>query len=155
MSRRAAPAAPERDVLKATLAVLESRGCLAFRRNVAAVAVADRFFRCGEPGQSDIWGVLPPPSGAHFECEVKRRGKRPTLDQIQWLIRVNGFGRAVAWWSDDAGTAGRVLDAVLAGARVVYRPGTEVYSVKVGGKAARVVGPCADYDVVFPGGDGA
>jgi hypothetical protein len=147
MSRRAAPAAPERDVLKATLAVLESRGCLAFRRNVAAVAVADRFFRCGEPGQSDIWFITP--DGRHGELEVKRFGKRPTLDQIQWLIRVNGFGRAVAWWSDDAGTAGRVLDAVLAGARVVYRPGTEVYSVKANGKAVRVVGPCADYDLVF------
>jgi hypothetical protein len=142
------PVTPERDVLKATIAVLESRGCLAFRRNVAAVAVADRFFRCGTPGQSDLWGVTP--AGIHIEVEVKRLGRRPTIDQIHWLIRVNGFGVAVAWWTDDAGTAGRVLDAVLAGARVVYRPGTETYAVKVDGKTARVVGPCADYDVVFP-----
>lgn len=146
------PTTPERDVLKASIAVLESRGCLAFRRNVAAVAVADRFFRCGTPGQSDLWAILP--DGRHAEVEVKRRGKRPTIEQIHWLIRVNGFGRAVAWWADDAGTAGRVLDAVLAGARVVYRPGTEVYRVKVNGKTARVVGPCADYDLAFPTGPG-
>jgi hypothetical protein len=113
------PPIPESEVQANGIAVLESLGCIAHRRNTGAMTLpatdrwARRFIKFSEKGAADVWIVLP--SGAHGECEIKRPGGRPTLDQVLWLMRHNGHGSAVAWWSDSVESVERVARHVIAG----------------------------------------
>lgn len=135
---------PERDVSEGCCRVLEQAGFLVFRRNVGAMTTGKRHIRFSEPGASDRWAIAP--EGWHLELEIKRFGKRPTLDQVRWLMRLNGHGRARALWVDQVETLERLLPHLLAGARVVYRTDQRPYRLRDG---SRVLGPCGDYDLVY------
>lgn len=70
-----------------------------WRRNTGAMSGAHNgkkwFMRFGQPGMSDLWGVGP--GGRHAEIEIKRRGKKPTLDQSAWLTELQNLG-AIGFW---------------------------------------------------------
>lgn len=61
-----------------------------------------RWVRCGQPGQSDISGMLK--GGRRFEIEIKGKGDWPTEDQWAWLLSCHAGGGlvGVAWSSQDA-----------------------------------------------------
>jgi hypothetical protein len=97
---------------------LQANGCKVYRRNVSLVRAIykgkSRAFKCGEPGQSDLYGWLPHPRrGVHFECEVKRPGERPTPAQIDWLQQTNDSG-AVGFWADDIRYLEKIFKYVMA-----------------------------------------
>lgn len=118
---------PEAQVQHSTLQVLRALGFVVFRRNVGAVRVratattARRFIRFAEPGQSDIYGWIPR-TGRHVEIEVKARGKKPTPEQLAWLLECHRSG-CVAFWGDNARTIELVARAVLKGARIEWLDG--------------------------------
>lgn len=77
---------------------------IVFRRNVGGRPWVDkkgkkRVVLFGLSGQSDLWGLIPEQRGRHFECEVKRAGEVPTLEQYGWMQRVREAG-GVAFWVD-------------------------------------------------------
>lgn len=122
MSTTKLPRSPEREVLRSCLAVLDALGIRAWRRNVGSL-VAEyrgrrRFVQFSEPGQADIWAILP--DGRHLEIEVKRRGRRPSTGQLLWLRQCCALG-AVAFWVDDPRILERVMRAVLAGGVISWR----------------------------------
>lgn len=90
----AAPLA-ERDILKAILDYLAARRILAWRVNVGAIPATykgrQRFIRYGQPGQSDIVGILRP-SGRYLAIEVKSaKGKVSDLQAVHLeLVRSQG-----------------------------------------------------------------
>lgn len=53
----------------------------------------------GQPGQADVWGIIPEQRGRHFEIEIKKPGEEPTPAQYDWLQRVRDNG-GVAFWVD-------------------------------------------------------
>ena len=72
-----------------------------WRRNVGAMAgrsVAGKswYVKFGEAGMSDLEGMM---HGIHLEIEIKRSGKKPTLDQYRWLEEIRRFG-GIAFWCD-------------------------------------------------------
>lgn len=121
MSRAFTPL--ESDVQRTIVAVAASKGVRLIRRNVMAMGGEHKgkrwFVKNGEKGQSDLYGVLP--NGIHIEVEVKRKGEVPTPDQTAWLRKWAPI--CPAFWADNATTFGRVLDAILAGGKVVYGEG--------------------------------
>lgn len=131
----------EKDVQRPGIKLMEGLGIQVHRRNVGGMSGQHNgrpwYVRFAEPGQSDTWGILP--DGRHLEVEFKRPNERPTLEQALWLIRCSA--RCPAIWVDNVATLGRLLPAILDGARARYRPGEERY-----GKAW---GPCADFDMVW------
>jgi hypothetical protein len=146
----------EKDVQSESLGLLKSNGIEAFRRNVMAMGGEHKgkrwFVRAGEPGMSDIWGIIPgtltrQAAGAwkglprHFEAECKRLGERPTLEQVLWLIRMNDLTGA-AFWFDSTEVLVKVMRCLIAGGRVVYLDTTRRY-----GKAT---GPSGDYEIDWP-----
>lgn len=139
----------EKVVQRQALAYLKQMGIAAYRRNVIAVPAEyqgrRRFIRAGEPGQSDIWGVLPNTTGRHFgrhfEAECKRPGERPTLDQVMWLTTMNVITGA-AFWFDSIGILATVIDCLRTGGRVQYLDTVRRYG--------KIEGPSGDYDLVWP-----
>jgi hypothetical protein len=129
--------------------VLRAHGCRVFRRNAGMMFGEHKgkgwAVKLGEPGAADLFGELP--DGRHFECEVKRDGERPRLDQVEFLRSMS-----LAWWVDDADELDKMLPAILAGGRIEWGDGTETYpvEVKTGGKrrTIRVEGPTAEFWVV-------
>jgi len=110
-------------------------GIRLWRRNVAAFAIEDgihkrRWVRAGEAGQSDLWGIDYPQQmtarewfwGRHWEIETKAKGKRPTEKQLKWLKDMTKRG-CVCFWADNANTAERISEAIIAGGRIVWREG--------------------------------
>jgi hypothetical protein len=112
------PVQYERDVQKSIIEWMRSYGCIVWRRNVGAVRRHGRYIRFGEKGQADIYGILP--DGRHFECEVKRPGKRPSADQLLFLMSTNRIGQSVSFWAWSLDVAMRVVIGVMRGAYVEY-----------------------------------
>lgn len=50
----------------------------------------DRVFRFGFKGSGDILGLTK--TGRFFSVEVKRKGKKPTPDQIEFMNNINASG---------------------------------------------------------------
>lgn len=124
------PEIPESDVQKSIVAYLQMIRWHVWRRNVAVMNVENRHIRCGEPGQSDLWGIMP--DGRHFELEVKRKGKYPTVDQLAWLVQTNRIGGSVSFWADNVRQVEAVCYHVMRGAFIRYE------------------GNRGDYDIVYP-----
>ncbi len=143
-TRTKVPTPLEKEIQKNGIALLRSLGWKkVFRRNVATFTAdykgKSRIIRCGEPGQSDTWGVMP--DGRHFELEFKRSGERPTLDQAKWLWMMNSGGCGVSFWVDNLDTLERVARHLMDGGRIVYldQDGREYPDGR---------GPSGDYDLI-------
>lgn len=109
---------------------LRRLGIVIHRRNTGAMRDGGRFVRFASPGQADLYGWITS-TGQHIEIEVKRPGNRPTPRQLEWLKECTRLG-AVAYWADNANTAERVAEAVLAGGEIVWGDGDD-YDVVMGG----------------------
>jgi hypothetical protein len=111
----------EKVVQKGSIALLRLFGWTVFRRNVGMMVGRhkgkDWAVRFGEPGQSDLWGVMP--DGRHFEAETKRFGKRPTEAQLAWLKTRNG-PHCAAFWFDNTDTLELVARHLMAGGSIEY-----------------------------------
>src|SRR5437016_14647305 len=96
---RKPPPPLEAEILAGCLKAFELLRVSAWRRNVGMTVATyqgrKRIIRSGTPGQSDIWFLLP--DGRHGECEVKRPGKKPTVEQLLWLREVNLLTGAAFW----------------------------------------------------------
>jgi hypothetical protein len=131
-----APVPPERDVLAAVLAaVVLHRGVgWAVRMNTGMAEFPDpkggkpRRVRFAFKGCSDILGQMK--SGRFLAIEVKRPGKKPTADQLEFLDRVDSWG-GVACWCDNAADAVRFLDHAIGPSE---RFGPPRDASKIGGK---------------------
>ena len=114
--------------------LLRSHGWTVFRRNTGAFRGEHhgkrRFVRFSEPGAADLWCLTPPPRVRHVEVELKRPGRKPTPEQVRWLLELNARG-APAFWVDNL----TVLDVV---ARHLMQGGTILYD-----------GPSGDYDLTW------
>lgn len=149
-TRKARPL--EAEIQRNALAWLKAQGIAAWRRNVAAMPIPAaggqkrRFLRAAEPGQSDLWALLPVACGGnpgcrHLEIEIKRPGERPTLAQVLWLTEINRLTGA-AFWIDSLAILERVVACLRAGGRVEYLETTRRYG--------EATGPSGDYDCVWP-----
>ena len=75
-------------------------GIWAWRRSVGAARVGGRWIRYGQPGMSDIEGIIFLPGvdiGVHLEVEVKAPGNTPTPKQAAWLAAILHHGGVAAW----------------------------------------------------------
>ena len=75
-------------------------GIWAWRRSVGAARVGGRWVSYGQPGMSDIEGIIFLPGldiGVHLEVETKQRGNKPTPKQAAWLAAI-GYHGGVALW---------------------------------------------------------
>lgn len=102
---------PEKDQQKAIIELLEQIGFVVFRANTGVGRYqnkdgTERFVRYGIPGFPDLfgWGFMliqhiryPIP----FFCEVKRKGKKPTKAQKDFLARANTDGCLCFWGTYD------------------------------------------------------
>ena len=92
-------------------------GIWAWRRSVGAARTRGRWITYGQPGMSDIQGVLSVPLiilpetgmgerkdtvGVHLEVEVKQRGEEPTPKQAAWLLAILLHGGVALWCASDA-----------------------------------------------------
>jgi hypothetical protein len=85
----------ERDTQRAVIAYLKLAGVIPLRVNSGATKVGNRFIRFNsEPGCSDIIACLP--DGRFAAIEVKRPGKKPTIEQLSFLQAVEK-GNGLAW----------------------------------------------------------
>jgi hypothetical protein len=120
--------ARESDIQRAGMRILKTvYGVPCWRRNTGAMSGEHRgkswHVRFGVPGMSDVWGFYPVGRGwRHFEWEVKRRGAKPTELQTEWLRKTNEYTGA-AFWTDNTLTMCRVMEALMAGGRIIYRDG--------------------------------
>lgn len=85
----------ETDIVRACLAYLHARGCIAWRNNTGAMRIEEpgqprRFVRFSAPGISDIIGLLP--GGRFLAVEVKRGDGRLSAAQQLFLNQVAGAG---------------------------------------------------------------
>ena len=115
------PAPLEKEVQRGSIAILRALGWTVFRRNVGMMVGKhkgkDWAVRFAEPGQSDLWGIMP--DGRHFEAETKRIGKEPTEKQLAWLKARNG-PHCVAFWFDSTRVLERVARHLASGGGVEY-----------------------------------
>jgi hypothetical protein len=149
-ARKPKPPKPrEAEIQKTAIAVLEAMGWRVFRRNVGATSGSHNgkrwFVRFASPGQSDLWGLMPPPPGDRwwrpFEAECKRPGERPALAQVRWLMAMNEITGS-AFWFDSLDILERVARCLAAGGYVEYVPTHRKYGESEG--------PSGDYDIVYP-----
>lgn len=140
---------PERQVQADAIKMLQGFGCVVHRRNVGAMSGEHKgkswHVRFSEKGASDLYAISP--AGFHLECEIKRLGERPSLDQVKWLIAHNGIGGAAAFWVDNVRTLELVYRHIESGGRVVYLDTIRHYRVKHRGKSVKVAGPSGDFDL--------
>ena len=104
MSRPALPLSSESAILRACLDLLRAhpKVGLAWRCNTGGMSDSyGHHVRFGFKGQSDLMAVLKP-SGRLLAVEVKRKGKRPTLDQNAFLEAVAASGGHGIWIDDPA-----------------------------------------------------
>ena len=64
-------------------------GARAWRRNVGATVVGDRFIRYGLPGEADVTGIY---DGLRLEIEVKAGKDKPTPEQLSFLKMIRNAG---------------------------------------------------------------
>ena len=110
------PLRSERQVLRECLGVLQILGVDAGRQNTGGmINERGRYVSFGEPGNSDITGMIPRgwgwASGVKFDLEVKRQGFTPERcygkarerweTQVERLRKTNDNG-GVGLWTDDA-----------------------------------------------------
>jgi len=62
----------------------------AWRQNTGALRVDRRFIRFSTPGAADITGILR--GGRRLEVEVKRRGRKQTLEQQEFQREIERLG---------------------------------------------------------------
>ncbi|MBQ3327312.1 MAG: hypothetical protein IJG86_06020 [Clostridia bacterium] len=101
---------PERDVVKAVLNFFApDRNISVWRRNTGAVtadyANRKRFIRFGQPGMSDVWGIITRMTcpecgrvtrrGVHLEIECKKFGGKLTAAQKEYLEMIRKRGGIV------------------------------------------------------------
>lgn len=123
---------PEREVVKAVQNFFAfNRNVRVWRRNTGAVTAdygnRTRFVRFGEPGMSDLFGIIRKMTcpkcgcitrtGVHLEIECKRYGGRLTADQKEFLeITREMYGVAVVAIprpTDSDPTGFKALDELL------------------------------------------
>ncbi len=144
----------ESEVQKACIQIMQAHGWRVFRRNTGTMGGSHKgkrwFVRFGEKGQSDVYGFIPKFDGRHVEVEIKRKGERPTLDQIEWLIRCHEYDGCVAFWVDSIECCVNVVNHIDRGGEVRYRETKRMYPLKdkAGKKFAEVKGPSGDYELV-------
>jgi hypothetical protein len=123
----------EIDVLRQVLEALLLFGVDVDRQNTAAFFNPQgQFVRCGQPGDSDISGMLVsgPGRGKKIDIEVKRPNfdpKRPgnAVARERWqrqlarLRRTNEQG-GYGWWTTDPRQVTRVLQKINEGWRIVF-----------------------------------
>ena len=85
----------EAEIQRAILELLQVLGIPAWRANTGAIKATyqgrDRFVRFGPKGQADILGVLPP-LGRALAVEVKRPGKKASMEQEAFLNLITRTG---------------------------------------------------------------
>lgn len=86
----------EKSLQKEILSFLRHAGIFAWRQNIGATKIDNRFIKFGHPGISDIIGILP--DGRFLAIEVKLEGRKTTRYQEMFLetIRENGGVAIVA-----------------------------------------------------------
>jgi hypothetical protein len=118
-SRGKVPDDLEKTVQASIAGMLRLIGFEVFRRNVGGLYDDDgNYVSFAEKGQSDLYGWIRA-TGAHFEFETKRYGKKPTPNQLAWLKQCTVLG-AHAWWADNIEDAIKVARALLAGGKIVW-----------------------------------
>ena len=121
-ARTRTPKPLEREIQKNAVVLLEALGWRVYRRNTGAMTASykgrERLVRFSEPGQSDLWAILP--SGAHGEIEIKRPGNWPTADQVAWLKSMNGVGGSVAFWVSNLDDLEMVARHVMDGGKIEF-----------------------------------
>lgn len=120
---KAAPKLPkisEREILAQVLAGLAAFGIEPERQNTGAFPGANgRMVRCGKKGDADVGFILPrgPNRGIRVEMELKAKGKKPTPEQWDKIMRVNAAG-GFSFYSDDAVQCLHVVRRLLDGWRI-------------------------------------
>jgi hypothetical protein len=150
----------EKEIQAGGLDILRFHGLEMFRRNTGAMRAEykgkSRLVSFAEPGAADSWGVEPK-TGIHWEVEFKAPGERPTLAQVNWLMRLHRAG-SIAFWIDDLTPLEGIVTAILdCGYRILYLPSTRVYSIrdpKFPKELVRVTGPSGDFDLVHRSAEG-
>jgi len=143
----------ESEVQKACIQIMQAAGWRVFRRNTGAMSGTHngkrRFIRFAEKGQSDVYGFIPKFDGRHVEVEIKRKGERPTLDQVQWLQDCH-FAGCLAIWVDNPDRCREVVRHIDDYGGLVYLGTKRVYPVKdkSGKKIGEIEGPSGDYKLV-------
>lgn len=96
---------PEKDVQAVAMDWMNSLpGVTVWRQNrgvlraAATATTKRRFVKFGQPGQSDIGGIVAP-YGVMLQVEIKRRGEEPSLVQLEWIGLINRCG-GLAFWCD-------------------------------------------------------
>ena len=87
-------------------------GIWAWRRSVGAARIGGRWIRYGQPGMSDINGIISVPTmvtpageigvreemvGVRLEVEVKTPVNEPTPKQAAWLAAIGHHGGVALW----------------------------------------------------------
>ena len=82
----------EQDILSLIRLALSERGIISWRNNTGALKDKDgRLIRYGLcPGSSDIIGIMP--DGRFLAIEVKKPGKNPTPEQLNFIEAVRRHG---------------------------------------------------------------
>ena len=116
-------------MLRTCAAILRAYGWRVFRRNTGAMAAVyngkRRYVRFAEKGQADLYGWIPGVRGGParpFECEIKRPGSAPRVDQMDWLRRCSRDG-VVAFWVDGSAACHEIASCVSHGGEVVWTDG--------------------------------
>jgi hypothetical protein len=91
--RQARPPAPEAEVLRQCLRLLELRGIPHWRNNTGGVRRGKRYVAFGTPGAPDVMGIL---AGGRLLClECKGTTGRLSAAQKAWLKRAEAAGALV------------------------------------------------------------
>lgn len=82
----------EQDILSLIRLALSERGIISWRNNTGALKDKDgRLIRYGLcPGSSDIIGIMP--DGRFLAIEVKKPGKKPTPEQLNFIEAIRRHG---------------------------------------------------------------
>ena len=81
-------------------------GIWAWRRSVGAAMTRGGWITYGQPGMSDIEGIVSVPGtnlvGVHLEVETKKTGEKPTPKQAAWLLAILHHGGVALWCTSAA-----------------------------------------------------
>lgn len=92
------PVVPEKEVAALIVQWFATKGVELHRRNTGVARMHGFHVRFNKNGMSDWWGI-DRRSGRHIECEIKRMGKEPSPEQLEWLRDCRQLN-AVAFWAD-------------------------------------------------------
>lgn len=160
MTRAATKAKPteRKGVQEPCMRLMQAYGWRVHRRNTGAMVGShngkSRFVRYGKAGMADCYGSIKSRGNRHFECEFKRAGERPTLDQVNWLIECHVAGE-IAFWCDSIDQCRKVIEHINAGGEIRYLTTTRSYTEKIKSKSTgkvtseKTIGPSGDYELVF------